>query len=410
MKRVIRWFLIALVPALSLLLVPSAWAQQGDPPTGSPALSLTTEFPSVVIGIEESPSLSLTLQTETQTQVAALAVEGLPKGWTASYRGRGRAVHSAYVAPGSSDSIDLNIKPADGVEPGTYDFTATAKSDIAEASLPLEITVQEQALASLSLNAQLPTLRGQPSTDFRYSTTLRNEGDRDLTVNLLADAPPSFGVTFTTAGQDVTSLPMEANGSKSITVEAKPQVDNLPAGSYPITVQADGGVASATLDLTADVVGQSSLNLTTPDGRLSGDAIAGRQTTFSLLVQNTGSAPAGGINMSSTPPNGWTVDFDPAVIEQLQPGQQQEVTASVKPADEALAGDYIITYCAQPDGGTSQSVDYRVTVRTSTVWGVVGVALIAIAIGVVGWAVCVSAAVSGLGSWTWMNMSLRLRD
>jgi uncharacterized membrane protein len=32
-------------------------------------------------------------------------------------------------------------------------------------------------------------------------------------------------------------------------------------------------------------------------------------------------------------------------------------------------------------------MDFRVTVRTSTLWGVVGIGLIAISVGIVGWAV-----------------------
>jgi uncharacterized membrane protein len=38
-------------------------------------------------------------------------------------------------------------------------------------------------------------------------------------------------------------------------------------------------------------------------------------------------------------------------------------------------------------GSAQTSADYRVTVQTSTLWGLVGVALIAVAVGAVGFAV-----------------------
>ena len=40
----------------------------------------------------------------------------------------------------------------------------------------------------------------------------------------------------------------------------------------------------------------------------------------------------------------------------------------------------MVTVRAQPAGGTQESVDYRITVVTSTLWGVAGVALIAVAV------------------------------
>jgi uncharacterized membrane protein len=43
----------------------------------------------------------------------------------------------------------------------------------------------------------------------------------------------------------------------------------------------------------------------------------------------------------------------------------------------------MLTFRAQPEDASNDSVDFRVTVTTSTLWGVVGLALIAVALGVV---------------------------
>ena len=53
-----------------------------------------------------------------------------------------------------------------------------------------------------------------------------------------------------------------------------------------------------------------------------------------------------------------------------------EVTAHVTPSDQALTGDYVVTMNAGCSA-VSDSADFRVTVETSMLWGVVAVAVIA---------------------------------
>ena len=60
-----------------------------------------------------------------------------------------------------------------------------------------------------------------------------------------------------------------------------------------------------------------------------------------------------------------------------------EVNALVKPPENAIAGDYVVSINARPVDSKTETAQFRITVRTSTMWGVVGVALIAIAVGVV---------------------------
>ncbi|HEC24034.1 MAG TPA: hypothetical protein ENI95_14060 [Chloroflexi bacterium] len=385
-----RGLLSVLLVAGALLVIGSTTPvlAQEEPPAGdAPGLTIYTEYPAQIIGVGERASLDLSLQTETTAQVVYLEVEGLPEGWTATFRGGGEVIRAVYVRPGDNASVNLRIETAENAEPGNYRLTVVARGETATAELPVELTIQERVPASLSLDVDLPTLRGKPDTTFRYSVSLKNEGDEDLTVELFAEAPPAFDVTFRSAGQEVTSLPLKANETKRLSIEVDPILNLIPAGSYTITIRAQGGEAVVSTELVAEVVGQSSLTLTTPDERFSGQAEAGSETAFTLLVQNTGSAAARAIEMSASAPRGWTVEFDPKEIDELAPGDQVEVTATVKPASKALAGDYIVSFTARPEDGAAETVEYRVTVRTSTLWGVVGVALIAVAVGVVGLAV-----------------------
>ena len=56
-----------------------------------------------------------------------------------------------------------------------------------------------------------------------------------------------------------------------------------------------------------------------------------------------------------------------------------EVNALVTPTDKSLAGDYMATIRAASRGETA-STQFRVTVATSTTWGMVGFGIIAVAL------------------------------
>jgi uncharacterized membrane protein len=113
----------------------------------------------------------------------------------------------------------------------------------------------------------------------------------------------------------------------------------------------------------------------------------GRETPLKILVTNTGTAAAQNVRLEATTPARWQVTFQPEAIPDLPPGNEFEVTANIQPADKAIAGDYMLTISATPENGTRGSADFRITVLTSTLWGVVGLVLIAAALGVVALAV-----------------------
>jgi len=93
-------------------------------------------------------------------------------------------------------------------------------------------------------------------------------------------------------------------------------------------------------------------------------------------VRNTGSAAARSVALSASAPTGWKVAFEPKEVQQLAPNAEASVTALVTPSDKALAGDYVMTVRANGDG-IAESVNFRTTVVTSTLWGAVGLGVIA---------------------------------
>jgi uncharacterized membrane protein len=201
-----------------------------------------------------------------------------------------------------------------------------------------------------------------------------------MLVNLSTNAPPGFTTTFKEGygTQEITSVPFKAGDSKDIGVNIKPS-SFADAKQYPITVNFNGDKAQASAQLVMDVSGQPTITLTGQGERLSGDAYAGEERTVQLVVRNTGTAPARGVEISSTPPTGWKIDFQPKTVPEVPVGQEKQVVATLTPNPKAINGDYVLNIRASGDG-ISETANYRVTVMTSTLWGVTGIAVIAIAL------------------------------
>jgi uncharacterized membrane protein len=348
-------------------------------------LTLFTRYPAQEIAAGESATFDLTLRSN-RPQTVWLEAQNLPEGWTAVFRGGGRVIRAAYVEAESNTTVDLRLELPESVQADTYRFTVVARGEDEQAQLPIELTIKDKLPPRLTFDVDLPTLRGTRDTSFRFNVTLRNEGDEDLSVNLTANTPPEFLVTFRTGGQEVTSIPIGANESKQLSIEAQ-AFGEVPAGTYQFDIQAQGGDVQAATTLFAEVVGKAELRLAAPDGRLSAQVRAGEETPISLLLINNGSAPVYNVEMDATPPVGWEVKLEPEQIAEVAAGGQVEVTAKLRPAKQAIAGDYMVSFIARPEGAASKSAEFRITVRTSTLWGIVGVGLVAVAVIIVGLAV-----------------------
>jgi uncharacterized membrane protein len=383
-----RLTIITLILLLSFVLFGgSVLAQESAPQTVS-GLLVMTDYPAQAASAGDTITLKLNLETGDQPQVVDLELNNLPDEWQAVFRGQNKVVQSVFVDPNHEGTVDLRIDIPANASSGEYIFDVVARGETQTSRLPITFMVEEKGPAQLNLDVALPTIRSKPDSTFRFNGTLKNEGDADLTVDLAAELPDSFNAVFKSGGQEITSIPVTAGGSESITIEVDPLLGDLtPSGQYPIQVTATGDDLQAEAQLIAEVVGESRLTFTTPDSRLSGDIPAGETTALSLVLVNTGSAPARNIDLSATQPSGWTVTFDPESVPEVAPGGQAEVTANIQPNDKALSGDYMLTFRARPEDSTSKSIEYRATVQTSTLWGVVGVAMIAVAVLALGLAV-----------------------
>lgn len=354
---------------------------------GVVGLTISTTYPSMVVGIGETVTLNMDIRSPV-SQAVELSVLNLPADWTAEFRGGGRVINSVYVTKDAASKVELRVTTPAAVKAGAYTFTVVAQIQNETSKFPVEFIVKEKAPARLTFETDFPTIRGGSDAAFNFSVNLKNEGDDDLSVSLLADAPKELAVTFKASGKDITNLPtdIKAGASQRIDIAATP-LTSLAVGTYPFTVTAQSETVTATIELTVEVVGQPQLSLTTPDGRLSGDAYINRSNQIKLVLRNSGNAPAVGVKLTASAPSGWTVTLNPETVMEVPANNEVEVTADIKPADNAISGDYVITFRAQPNQSVSKSADFRITVQTSTLWGAVGIGLIAVAVAIVGMAV-----------------------
>jgi uncharacterized repeat protein (TIGR01451 family) len=332
--------------------------------------------------------LELTLRNiDLPPQRVELSVAGLPDGWTYELEGDGKPVTAAMVEPDSSRTLSLKIAPPEDAGTGTYQFEIAGETDGPRLELPATLVLAEAKAATVKVKPKLPALRGSPRSTFDFDVTIDNDSPEQQTFNLLAQGPAGFEVVFKEqfGSQELTSIPIDAGASKVVKVGVKlPQ--NVAAGQYQVAVQAASPAASAATPLLLDVTGQPTLALAGPEGRLSGEATAGEERTFNFTVRNSGTAPAQTVELGASSPSGWQVAFEPATLDVIAPDDEAQVAVTMTPSDKAIAGDYVVTVRANGEGA-SDSATFRVTVVTSTMWGVAGLGIIGAAVIVLGMAV-----------------------
>jgi uncharacterized repeat protein (TIGR01451 family) len=373
--------LVATGLALAVTSPASAQTASADVAAKPTGIWLTTRYPEFSAQAGKDVSVDLDLSNQgLPPQRVQLGVDGLPSGWKWEIDGGGKPVAAAIAGADSTVDLTLKLTPPAKAENGKpVAFTVSAKGDGQTLNLPMQVTLTSIEPAKLTMEPKLPALRGTAKSAFDYDVTLKNDGEQDTTVNLLSKGPDGFQVTFKQGygSQELTSLPLKAGESKDLKVSVQPP-DTAQAGQYPVTVAASAGDISADTNLLLDITGRPTVSLSGPQGRLSGDATAGQERTFTFTVENTGSAPARDVAMSATPPSGWKVTFNPEKIDDIEPGQTANVGVSMTPSTQAIAGDYMVSVRAN-GSGASDSASFRVTVRTSTLWGVTGLAIIGVA-------------------------------
>ena len=380
-RKLFSVFLTALV---LFLIIPSLGLAQEEKKDTRPerGIAVYPEYTGVTVTKGETVKMDLTVDNKGRAdETIDVKLLEIPKGWKATLRGGSYLVAGIFVPNGKSKTLALSLEPdTKVVDVGTYTFQITGQTADGKLTSASKLTVNVQlptpGIQDITITTSYPVLRGQPDSQMEFSLDVANKSETDRTFNLSAVGPEKWEINYKPAyeSKQISSLQIKAGQSQTVTVQVTP-LKTAPAGQYPIVVTVASGAKKADVKLTAILTGTYKIDAGTPTGILSLEAVAGKPANFSVFVKNTGSAVNRNVTFSSFKPENWEVTFKPEKIEALEPDQLKQVEVTVKPSAQALVGDYSVAVMVNGEK-SDKTVEIRVTVRSSTAWGWIGIAVI----------------------------------
>ena len=345
----------------------------------SPSSTITVPYPGVLVEPGDTASFILAVHSDV-VRSHELSVVGLPEGWDAVLRGGDQDIRRVTAGPDAPATVELDVTVPLDAEDGPYGFAVEATAEGASARVDLEIVVAAGAGGEVILTPEFPGLRGPADATFTFSVDVENQTAEAVQLELSATGPRGWRVEARPSAENQAStLTVESGSRQRVTVEANPPI-TVEAGDYEVIFRATGSGIDQELPLTVQITGDVALEISTPDQRLNSSVTAGEPTVIPIVVINSGTAPLSGVDLRATAPREWDVTFDPEQIASLAAGEVVTVNATVTPSSEALAGDYRVTFRASVDQA-EDSIEFRTTVEPSTVWGLIGVGVIALTLG-----------------------------
>jgi len=378
---------IFLIILMVFLILPSLILGQEEKKDLRPerGIAVYTEYSGITVSKGETVKMDLTLENKGRSdETIDVKISTIPKGWKALLKGASYVVTGMYVPNGKSKSLSLSLEPEKTVGLGSYDFQFDAQTTDGKftSAHSLTVNVQEQmpGMDDLQITTSYPVLRGQTDANFEFSIEVINKVERDRMINLSAIGPEKWEINFKPSYETklISSFLLKGGQNQTVAVQVNPSKDASP-GEYPILVRVSSGEKKAEAKLMVNLTGIYKIDAGTPTGILSLEAFPGKSANFSLFVKNTGSAVNRNITFSSFKPENWEVTFKPEKIDALEPGGLKQVEVTVKPAPQALVGDYSVGVMISGEK-SDKTIEMRVTVKASTAWGWIGIGIIILVI------------------------------
>ena len=353
-------------------------------------LDMSTDYPGVTVKAGDNVSFDLDFScAEGESYDADLSVKSLPENWSGYFKGGSSQITRVHVdgdtTADSQAGANFALTVPEDAEDGTYtiELEADGGKGVSD-TLELAVTVNKEEALQSTFTSEYPEQQGASGTTFSFDTTIVNNRATEQSYALAADVPTGWQVTFTPSGEstNVASLNVDAGQSQGLTVTVTP-TDDVEKGDYSIPVTAISSEDNLSEDLSVSITGTYDVSLSTSDERLSLDAYADKESTVTLSVTNNGNVDLTNLNLTSSAPTDWEVTFSESTIDTLEAGATKEITATIKPAQDVITGDYVTSISIKNDE-TSDSADFRVSVKTSTAWGIVAVAIIVVLVAVLG--------------------------
>lgn len=374
--------LVATLLAATLLSTAPVYA------AGETGIDMSTVYPGITVKAGENINFPLGFASlDGENHDIALTAEDMPENWTGYFKGGNNQITKIHVeadeTPASdakSDSlVDFSLAVPAEAEEGVYKIGLKADGGAGNTdTLELEVTVSKEETGDSNFTSEYPEQQGASGTAFSFDATIVNNRGTEQAYSLSAKTPEGWQVKFTPSGEsaNVASLNVDAGSSQGLTVAVTPP-ENVEKGEYTIPCTAISANDTLTEELKVIITGNYGVSLSTPDGRLSLDAYEDKESAVTLSITNTGNVDLTNLNLSSSAPTDWEVRFDESTIETLEAGATREITAYLKPCENAVNGDYVTSMsisCSE----TSAKAEFRVSVKTSTTWGIAALAVIAV--------------------------------
>ena len=374
--------------ALALTLLAScAMAESLDTaPAAEPYIELSTQYPALTVKAGDSLTFDLDLDNYSGvSQDITLSVAEIPEGWEGTFSAGSNQVSVVHVKNQATNSevsfaVDVPLDTADG----EYSNRLAARGEDFADEMEIALTVSAEEIGESSFTAEYPSQEGDATTDFTFSATLINNTLSTQNYSFTSNAPSGWQVSFQPSGEStsVAALDVEARTTQAMDISVTPP-ENVEAGTYEIPVTATSVNESMPITLSVTITGSYGLTLSTPSGRLSLDAYANQESAVQLSLTNTGNSDLTNVNLTSSAPTGWTVRFANETIDIIEAGATVETTMYITPGEDAMSGDYATTITAR-NSDANDSVDFRITVKTETIWGLTGIGVIVVLAVVIG--------------------------
>ena len=374
--------------ALALTLLAScAMAESLDTaPAAEPYIELSTQYPALTVKAGDSLTFDLDLDNYSGvSQDITLSVAEIPEGWEGTFSAGSNQVSVVHVKNQATNSevsfaVDVPLETADG----EYIIRLAARGEDFADEMEIALTVSAEEIGESSFTAEYPSQEGDATTDFTFSVTLINNTLSTQNYSFTSNAPSGWQVSFQPSGEStsVAALDVEARTTQAMDISVTPP-ENVEVGTYEIPVTATSVNESMPITLSVTITGSYGLTLSTPSGRLSLDAYANQESAVQLSLTNTGNSDLTNVNLTSSAPTGWTVRFANETIDIIEAGATVETTMYITPGEDAMSGDYATTVTAR-NSDANDSVDFRITVKTETIWGLTGIGVIVVLAVVIG--------------------------
>jgi len=218
-------------------------------PNAAGDVSLTTDIPQLKGASDATFPFSLTLKNDTAEDLPFSVVAAGPAGWTVTAQvGSQAQAASVVVKAGSSSTVSVSAKAAEGTEAGTYPITVDATSGSRSAHSDLSVEITGSYKLALSTSDQRLNMSGTAGSVSDITLTLTNSGTADIEgAAMSATAPTGWKTDF-----DTPSVTVPAGKTVNVVAHVTPSSDAI-AGDYVTTFKATAPVANASADIRVTI-------------------------------------------------------------------------------------------------------------------------------------------------------------